>query len=210
MFNVCSQCGAYRVDKPIICLNGKDYALCPECEHAHEFRRLPLFVATGPSGAGKSTCQRLMTALTDRYVILETDILWNEQFDTPEDGFRTYRETWLRMAKNISQSGKPVILCGAAMPDQMELCDERRYFAAIHYLALVCEDADLIRRLRHRPGWRQSSGEAFMDNMLAYNRWLKANAVSLDPEIRLLNTTDVLPHETASGILQWVDQQRHG
>jgi hypothetical protein len=39
---------------------------------------------------------------------------------TPEDGYRVYRNVWLRLAKNIGQCGLPVVLCGTAVPDQFD------------------------------------------------------------------------------------------
>jgi hypothetical protein len=70
---------------------------------------------------------------------------------------------WLRLAKNISQVGQPMVLFGAGVgvPANLEECVERRYFAVIHYLALVCDDAVLEqrqpgrnRRSRRRLDWR--------------------------------------------------------
>lgn len=63
---------------------------------------------------------------------------------------------WLRLAKNIGQAGLPIILCGTSLPDQFEACPERRYFATLHYLALVCDEITLKERLRQRPAWRSS------------------------------------------------------
>lgn len=52
------------------------------------------------------------------------------------------------MAKNISQPGRSVVLVGAGMgvPENIEPCVELRYFAEVHYLAMVCTD-DIRPRL---------------------------------------------------------------
>ncbi|WP_052737863.1 AAA family ATPase [Bacillus sp. SA1-12] len=155
MFNVCIDCGQYRVDKEIKALGGKTFGICPECNYSHEFLQLPLFIVTGASGTGKSTSAFSLSNLSKDYVPLETDILWDNRFNTPETNYREYRELWLRTAKNISQAGKPVILCGTAMPDQLEQCVERRYFTEIYYLALVCDNKELTQRLLNRPSWRK-------------------------------------------------------
>ncbi|MEZ4519803.1 MAG: hypothetical protein R3C44_24235 [Chloroflexota bacterium] len=62
--------------------------------------------------------------------MLESDILWRPEFNTPENQYRDFFELWLRMAKNISQSGQPVILFGAgfAVPSNMKPVRERRCF----------------------------------------------------------------------------------
>ena len=90
-------------------------------------------------------------------VFLENDIFWRAEFVTPEDNYYSFRNLCLRTAKSISQAGRPVVLCGSAIPEQYEACAERRYFAEIHCLALVCDDQVLAKRLRDRPGWRTAN-----------------------------------------------------
>jgi hypothetical protein len=69
--------------------------------------------------------------------------------------------------------GRPVVLCGSAVPEQYERCPERRYFTMIHTLALVCDDDELVRRLQNRRGWRKSSDPQTNADMLAFDRWFK-------------------------------------
>ena len=116
--------------------------------------RLPLFVLTGASGAGKTAVCLALAAKMSECVFMESDVLWRTEFATPDDGYRAYRNLWLRVAKNINQAGRPVVLCGSAIPEQFEGCPERRYFSTIHYLAMVCDDNVLMERLLSRPGWR--------------------------------------------------------
>src|SRR5258708_36143273 len=138
MLNVCTNCGAYRARKAIV--PDGVYAICPNCPFRHKVIRLPLFIVTGASGVGKSTvCVRLAAKMKD-VVVMESDILWRPEFNQPETNYREYREAWLRVCKNISQSGKAVVLCGVGEPTQFEQCIERRYFSQLHYLALICDD----------------------------------------------------------------------
>ena len=203
MFNVCPNCGEYRVDK-IVVPEGP-YAVCPHCEYQHKFIRLPLFVLTGASGVGKTaTCLKL-TARTTNFVVMESDILWRNEFNQPDTAYRDYREMWLRVCKNISQAGKPVILCGAGIPAQFEECVERRYFSDIHYLALVCDDEVLASRLRSRPAWRGVSAE-YIEIHVEFNRWLKANAQTTQPPMTLLDTSEITVDKTVEQVEQWVSQ----
>jgi hypothetical protein len=136
---------------------------------------------------------------------MESDILWRDEFNRPATDYRDYREMWLRVAKNISQAGKPVVLCGAAGPEQFERCVERRYFSDVHYLALVCDDERLAARLRSRPLWRGSSANEYIEEHLKFNRWLKDNAADTQPPIRLLDTTEVTVQESSKSVKEWID-----
>jgi broad-specificity NMP kinase len=205
MFNVCPNCGEYRVDKIVI--PEGPYAVCPVCEHRHQFLRLPLFVLTGASGVGKTTVCLVLAARVRDFVVMESDILWRDEFNQPETNYLNYRETWLRVCKNISQARKPVILCGAGIPVQFEQCVERRYFSDIHYLALVCDDEVLAARLRSRPEWRGVSDE-YIERHVAFNRWLKANAQSTQPPMSVIDTSEITVTETAEQVEQWASARR--
>ena len=206
MFNVCHSCGQYRADK-IIDPAGP-FAICPECGHKHAFRYLPLLLVSGASGTGKSSvCNALLGRVTGA-VLLDGDILWRPAFNAPEDDYRDFFETWLRMAKNIGQSGRPVVLFGAGMgvPENIERCVERRYFSAVHYLALTCDDDALADRLRARPRWRDSSDTAYLREHIAFNRWFREAGPTLDPPITLLDTTHSTQEETAAQVAVWIEK----
>jgi predicted kinase len=173
MFNVCLQCGAYHADKEID--PEVPAAVCPACGHAHPFRRLPLFLICGASGTGKSAICNDLAGRFDAAVLLEGDILWRPDFDRPEDGYRDLFETWLRLAKNIGQAGRPVaVFMAGATPQHVESCIERRYFSATHYLALTCKDDLLRSRLRARPGWRDAGTSPFVARQVEFNAHLRA------------------------------------
>lgn len=151
MMNVCWQCGVYHADK-VIDPTGP-VAICPACGYAHPFQQHPLLVIAGASGTGKSTvCTQLLGQVTGA-VLVDADTLWRPEFDSPATGYREFFETWLRLCKNIGQSGRPVARFGAGLgvPAHLEACIERRYLGSIHYLALVCSDERLATRLRARP-----------------------------------------------------------
>lgn len=150
-------------------------------------------------------CNALMGKLTD-VVLLDADILWRSEFNTPEDGYRDFFETWLRMCKNISQAGRPVVLFGAGIgvPANMESCIERRYFSDLHYLALACEDDVIRERLLERPAWRESADPTFIQSQIAFNQWFKANAASTTPSIDLIDTTGASIQETTDAVVRWI------
>ena len=204
MINVCFQCGMYHADKKID--PHGPFAICPECGYKHPFQQLPLLIVSGASGTGKTTiCQRLLSQVT-KAVLLDSDILWRPEFHTPATNYRDFFETWLRVCKNISQSGRPVVLFGAGVgvPKNIENGIERRYFSKIHYLALVCSNEMLSKRLQQRPIWRGTREPAYIQEHIRFNDWFKA--YDGQPVIKLIDTTNALLEETTTQVASWIDE----
>ncbi len=203
MMNVCAQCGIYRVDK-IIDPQGP-YAICPECGHPHRFLQLPILFVCGASGTGKTTVYLQLVSKIPDVVLLEADILWRPVFNRPEDKYRDFFETWLRLGKNIGQSGRPVVLFSAgSIPENIESCAERRYFSETNYLALLSDHASIRTRLKERPAWRQSGDEAFIGAQLAFNDWLRGQAAVEPPGIENLDTSVQTIEQTVESVAGWI------
>lgn len=66
------------------------------------------------------------------YIVMESDLLWNDIYNTPEDDYFEYNRLWLRVCANIAQAGKPVVLCGCRVPKQLENLPERELFTHIY------------------------------------------------------------------------------
>jgi predicted kinase len=203
MFNVCPRCGEYSDEKTID--PSGPFAICPYCDHHHRFVRLPLFVVTGASGTGKTTVALRLAAEMRDYVWMESDILWRPEFDAPQEGYRSFRNLWLRMAKNIGQAGRPVVLIGSGTPEEFEVCAERRYFSELRYLALVCDEDTLVDRLAARPDWRKSASPEFIARMRSFNGWLRQNAAKTVPPMTVLDTSAISQDETARQVAGWVE-----
>ncbi len=210
MFNVCANCGEYRADKTVD--PAGPYAVCPLCGHRHPFRQLPLLIVTGASGAGKSAVCLALTGAVEEAVLLESDILWRPEFDRPETGYRDYFELWLRTCKNIGQSGRPVVLFGTGLgvPANVEPCVERRYFTAVHYLALTCGDEALAARLQARPRWRGSADGAFLEAQVRLNRWFREEGPRASPPVEVLDTAGCSVAETSAQVASWIRRRAGG
>jgi 2-phosphoglycerate kinase len=162
----------------------------------------------GASGSGKSTVCHHLTGKLQHVILLDSDILWRESFNKPETNYRDFFETWLRMCKNINQSGRPVVLfgAGAGVPENLENCVERRYFSSVYYLALVCSKDTLVERLRARPKWRGAHQMKFLKEQKRFNQWfLNYNRAGLKPKIQLLDTTHTSLEETCQKITTWIN-----
>ncbi len=167
----------------------------------------PLFIITGASGIGKSSMCEVLFRNEEKYIAMESDLLWHDVYNTPDDDYRRYRELWMRVCKNISQIGLPIVLCGCAIPKQFEQCRERGSFTNVHYLAVVCDDDVLVDRLRSRRGiadanWIRASVE--------FNAWLKRHADETEPPIRLLDNSKLSPEAAAKIADEWICRRLPG
>lgn len=154
-------------------------------------------------GTSKTTIARRLAGTFPDAVVLDQDVLWMPEMDTPEDNWRRFRSLWLRMAVNIAPNGHPLLLFGSADPDQYEHLPERRYVSLIHTLALVCNDDELRRRLTSRPEWRGSGREDCIDSMLRFNRSLRSLPERQPQCVALLDTTHERPDVSADRVATW-------
>ena len=198
MLHVCPSCGKYSED--LYFFEDENAAVCPVCGACLPIRRYPLFWITGASCAGKSTVSRELFLQDNGLIVLESDILWDDKWEAMGDNYRTYRRTWLRVCQNVcQQAGKPVVLCGCCEPSQFAGLSETGFFTGIHFLAVVCRDEALERRMDRRgttdPGVRRTHRD--------FNRWFYENHSNTDPPITLLDTSDLTPAKAAEQALAW-------
>ncbi len=162
-------------------------------------KKLPLFIITGASGVGKSTTSEILFQNETDYIVLESDLLWHEMYNTPDDNYRQYRKLWLNVCANISQIGKPVVLCGCVTPEQFNVCEERNLFTEIHYLAIVCDDENLEKRMKYG---RKINDDRWIKSSIDFNNWLIKNWK--EHNIYLLNTVEIVPEQAAIEVDKWI------
>ncbi len=168
--------------------------------------KLPLLVVSGASGAGKTAVYQILLGKVNAVVMLEGDLIWRPEFDKPETKYREFFETWLRICRDISQSGRPVVMFNAGMgvPENIEPCVGRQYFSRVHYLALVCDDDVLADRLRQRPDRRSCSDPEYIKGQIEFNQWFKNEGPNVEPPIELIDNTTSIVEETAKQVASWI------
>lgn len=153
MLNTCVKCKKYSVKKQIS-LDGK-LMTCPFCGYSQEIKRMPLFIVTGASGVGKSTiCAELFQKEKD-YIVMESDILWNDSFN----------------------------------------------FSEIHYIAIVCDEDILYKRMTEYRGYKD---QEYVKGSNSFNTWLKENADKTRTNIKLLDNSHLTVDEAAKIVDKWI------
>lgn len=81
-------------------------------------QQIPLFIVTGSSGSGKTYVISELRKILPGFDIFDIDNL-RELGITDE---QQIRNVWLRVARNIAESGRMTIICGTAMTWDIEKC----------------------------------------------------------------------------------------
>ncbi len=192
----CRRCGSLGVEPHP---EDSDVMLaCRRCGDEERWRRLPFFSLTGASGSGKSTLVRNLWRALPECIALDGDVLWDPKFWTQRAEFYL---RWLGLAAQLSQTGRPVVLCTAAMPTDWESSPLRVLVADVHMYALVCAEPVLVERLgrRERPRDVEAPGD-FLKQTLAFNAWLRDNVPHVDTSV--LDTS-----ATARCVTDWIRQR---
>jgi chloramphenicol 3-O-phosphotransferase len=181
---------------------------CDRCGAATPFDLLPpLLFLTGASGAGKTTLYRALVGKVREALLIDADLLWgvDARHDDRATGYRRFRGLVLHLAERLAANGTPVLIEGSCMPEQYEALGERWYFTKTAYLAVVCSDDELRRRLEVRPSWRDSKFR--LEPMLVWNRQLRTRNLPGPPVIDVVDTTGRPVSECAAEVHAWIRRQ---
>jgi hypothetical protein len=206
VWRICPACGEPTTGAEV--LADEQMLVCDLCGQATPFALLPpLLFVTGASGAGKTTLYMELVGKVEEAILIDADLLWgvNPAHDDPASGYRQYHGLILHMAERLARNGRPVVIEGSCMPEQFENIGERWYFSKTAYLAVVCSDEELIRRLKDRPAWRNSLEN--LDTMVTWNRGLREGAFDTTPPMSVIDTTDRSVAESAAELHLWIKEQ---
>lgn len=203
MFNICLKCQKKFIDPEIFFEEDSFTIVCPNCGNETEFKKYPLFLILGASGTGKSAiCQKIISRFKD-YIIMDVDTFWREEFEQPETNFRDFKDYCLKIAKNLSQNGFPVLFFLHGIPEDFENSTQRKFFTTLHYLFLVCDDEELVRRLRRKfPEGEFSEQREQFERIIKYNRRLKEIAQVSDR--MFIDTSRFSLDDTIIQIYNWL------
>ncbi|MFD0696375.1 AAA family ATPase [Paenibacillus sp. GCM10027628] len=170
--------------------------------------KVPLYIVTGASGSGKTTVIKELRRLMPDYDVFDYDDI------IPfinEDKARFNKETthliqniWLRVARDIAESGRITILCGIVSPKDIEKCEDLHYFSHIYYLILHCDDKTRETRLRTR---KRMTEQKIQSNLKLARSFIK-NADKYSPPMPIVDTSKTDAAKVAKQIKEWVQEQK--
>ena len=169
-----------------------------------EFEKYPLVLILGASGTGKTTIFTELLGRLPNCVMIDADIFWRDEFNTPETNFLEFKRYCLKIAGHISQNNVLVVYFLQGTPDDFEQISERSSFSHLHYLFLVCEREELVHRLKKKPkGWGLlEKNPDHLENLLHYNEHLKQ--IAQDSEIPVIDTSKSSVEEASNNIYTWI------
>ena len=163
-----------------------------------------LLMILGASGTGKSTIIRRLHGRIDHCIMIDADVFWRAEFNTPETGFIEFKRYCLGIASHISQNRHTVVYFLQGMPEDFEKSPERSLFSLIHYLFLISDRNELENRLRSKPkGWgllEQNPGH--LEDLLQYNDNLRERGRS--EGIPMVDTSTSTIEEATEQVFRWI------
>lgn len=193
MIGICPKCGNYDWDKEVSCCVIK----CPKCAHTWKFKKLPLFILTGCSGVGKTTTGQELLQRNIGFVVLDSDILPGKDYDS-------WAEQMQNLSKNIMQSGIPVLWTMTGALERHGSTYNRRFFSEIYFLALVCDENELRRKLTEGRG---VSDKDWIESSVEYNEYFKTHTSIGDIGFDTYDITGKSVSEVADYVEKWVNSK---
>jgi dephospho-CoA kinase len=166
--------------------------------------KVPLYIITGASGSGKSFVIKELRRIMPDYDVLDYDgifkFLKDDSYNVDK---HQIQNIWLRVARNIAESGRIPIICGLIKPQDIELCYDFRYFSNIYYLILHCDEETREIRLRAR--------KKMKDKKIQYNKklakWFIEIADKSNPPMPIVDTSNTDVTKVAEQIREWIHER---
>mgnify|MGYP003297488408 FL=1 len=71
----------------------------------------------------------------------------------------------------------------------------------MYYLAIVCDDETMMQRMTVG---RKVTDENWIASSMQFNNWLKENNDKTEPNIDLLDTSNLTPEQAAEYVDRWI------
>jgi dephospho-CoA kinase len=163
--------------------------------------KVPLYIVTGASGSGKTFVVKELRRIMPDYVIFDYDVILKFlRADSNKLDKYQMQGIWLRVARDVAESGRKTIICGLIKPQDVETSKEIRYFSHINYLILHCDEQTRENRLCARKN--------MTDKKIKYIKklasWFIEIAAKNTPPIPIVDTSNTDVIKVAEQIRDWV------
>lgn len=149
---ICGRCGAWA--EPPALERGEDGGLrsvCPACGYREPFVQRPLWWISGSPGAGKSALTPLLRERLPGWVVFEGEAIDYWRFEGEPGEYGSLHNQWLKVAREITANGVPVVVLATALPEQLDACTMHNRFSAPHSAPSSCQIVDFPVRLPEQP-----------------------------------------------------------
>ncbi|MDF2544581.1 MAG: nucleoside kinase [Herbinix sp.] len=202
MIDLCPQCHNHEWNKEVT--PDKQQITCPNCGHSWNFKAMPLFILTGCSGVGKTTTAMELQQRDINFIPMDADFLYNLMPHETDEDYKNMAEQIMSLSKDIMQSGKPLLWTKAGALDCFEETYHLQFFTKIYYLALVCSDKELEKRMREG---RKISDLNWITSSIDYNQWFMEHGIISGQKIDTYDITGKDVHEVANYVQHWIDEK---
>ncbi|MCR5836969.1 MAG: AAA family ATPase [Lachnospiraceae bacterium] len=202
MLGICQKCGNTQWDKEV----QGNKIICPKCGNCWTFKKLPVFILTGCSGIGKTTTAQELQRMTDQYVVLDMDFLYNimNHPQSVDDNYNMIEQA-LSLSKNINQTGKSVVWTCAGNLEKFPRVYSARFFSDIKVLALTASSEVIRKRMMEG---RNIEDESWIQGSIDYNEYLRTHNSIEDTKYDKMDCSAETPKEIAEKVLEWLERNR--
>ena len=202
MLGICQKCGNTQWDKEV----QGNKIICPKCGNCWTFKKLPVFILTGCSGIGKTTTAQELQRMTEKYVVLDMDFLYNimNHPQSLDDNYNMIEQA-LSLSKNINQTGKAVVWTCAGNLEKFPRVYSARFFSDIKVLALTASPEVIRKRMMEG---RNIEDESWIQGSIDYNEYLRTHNSVEDTKYDKMDCSAETPKEIAEKVLEWLERNR--
>ncbi|MDQ0884710.1 nucleoside kinase [Peribacillus sp. V2I11] len=162
--------------------------------------KAPLYIITGAGASGKTFVVNELRRILPDYNVFDYDVLFQFLKNKDKVDKQQIQNIWLRVAREIAESGRTTIICGLIKPQDIEICKDFHYFSHIYYLVLHCDEKTREIRLRTR--------KKMTDEKIQYikklAKWFIEIADKYNPPMPIIDTSKTDVTKVAEQIREWI------
>ena len=164
-----------------------------------------LIILCAPCGTGKSTLNEIFTTqrLLPDYATLDSDdinISWFDYKGTERED-QYYTDNLKRAVELSCEKNLLLVSAGMNPINFFEKVDLPDGITDTHFIAMICSDEEIRKRLKARPAERNCGSDEFIQSQIEYSAWFKKNHGKFQ---KFIDNTGQTPEETAGIIAEYV------